>query len=404
MSSGAHSPTRPGADPERPVSTTLGDVTLADAASVKPGQRVGRYWLLDQLGRGGMGVVYLGYDSELHRKVAVKLLHDEPTGSIASPKRLLREAQALARLSHPNLVHVYDVGTVDGRVFMAMELVEGTSVTRWFKDRPRWKRVLEILVAAGRGLAAAHAAGIVHRDFKPGNVILGDDGVVRVLDFGLARVHGGHDDSRSSSTSIEIHPLPPELAAELEEEDEPLTVGVVVGTPAYMAPEQHTGGLATAKSDQYSFCVALYEGLYGERPFPRVAVPKLARLKKRRKLREPPAGVRIPGWLRRVVLKGLSPEPDDRYPSIEALLDKLHVTPAATKARWTVAVGAFGLVGVSAWMLGRSDVPTTQRCDAVGAAMDEVYNDARAEKIAAGFDATGLSYAVDTWRRLRPAV
>ena len=393
--------TEPSRAEEGEPEATLMDDGPAPAKELAPGQRVGRYFLLEPLGRGGMGVVYLGYDPELHRRVAVKVLHQREGGSIVNPRRLLREAQALAQVSHPNLVQVYDVGTVEGRVFMAMEVVPGRPLSKWFKDRPPWRAVLEVMVAAGRGLVAAHQAGIVHRDFKPGNVILGDDGSVRVLDFGLARVGAEveGDSTRSSSASLD---LPPELASELsDEDDEPLTRGTVVGTPAYMAPEQHVGEVATVLSDQYGFCVALYEGLYGHRPFPRVPIPKLARLKRQGRLREPPPGVRVPGWLRRVVLKGMAAEPTERFASMEALLERLEVTPTATKLRRVGAIGVVGLVGVTAWAAGRSEAGPSP-CDEPEAALAEVWSTARADRIEAAFEGTGMGHAGDTWRNLRP--
>lgn len=397
--------TEPGRAEDGEPDPTLVDEGTAPAKELAPGQRVGRYFLLEPLGRGGMGVVYLGYDPELHRRVAVKVLHQREGGSIVNPRRLLREAQALAQVSHPNLVQVYDVGTVDGRVFMAMEVVPGRSLSKWFQDRPPWRAVLEVMVAAGRGLVAAHEAGIIHRDFKPGNVILGDDGSVRVLDFGLARVGAEveGDSTRSNSASLD---LPPEVASELaselsDEDDEPLTRGTVVGTPAYMAPEQHVGEVATVLSDQYGFCVALYEGLYGHRPFPRVPIPKLARLKRQGRLREPPADVRVPGWLRRVVLKGMAADPAERFASMEALLERLEVTPPATKLRRVGAVAIVGVVGVTAWAAGRSEAGVSP-CDEPEAALADVWSTARADRIEAAFEGTGMGHAGDTWRNLRP--
>lgn len=404
VSAGGQPPT-----PRRPDREFIDDEPTAtdgehDPKRLGPGQRVGRYWLLEPVGRGGMGVVYLGYDPELHRKVAVKLLHEEPGGKFIEPRRLLREAQALAQVSHPNLIHVYDVGTFEGRVFMAMEMVAGRSLSKWFKERPPWQRVLEVMIAAGRGLVAAHGAGIVHRDLKPGNVILGDDGTVRVLDFGLARVKvdADGDSSRSNSTPVEF---PPALTAELADEDEePLTVGVVVGTPAYMAPEQHTGGLATVKSDQYAFCVTLYEGLYGERPWPRLPIRALAKLKRRGELRESPTDVNVPSWVRRVVLKGLSPDPDARFDSLDELLTRLTVRDRSSGLRWAAAVGAVAAVGTGAWLAGRAEVDAVLPCASAASALDGVWNEDRDQAIAAAFDATRLTYARATWQGLSPVV
>ena len=375
------------------------------------GHRLGRYWLLQPIGKGGMGVVYLGYDPELHRRVAVKVLLDTVPGDVNNPRRLLREAQALAQVSHPNLVQVYDVGSVDGRVFMAMELLNGRPLSKWFKEHPPWREVLRVMCAAGRGLVAAHAAGLVHRDLKPANVVLCEDGSVRVLDFGLARVGVGGEATGEFGVDTDAPALPPGLTAEMgnlaeDGEDGPLTVGGVVGTPAYMAPEQHAGRLATVKSDQYGFCIALYEGLYGARPFSGGSVRRLSRAKKDGKFAEAPAGTRVPGWVRRVVLKGLSPSPDERHVSMEALLDKLQVASPVSKLRLPAAVAFVGAVGVGAWAVGRADRGQEPEsiCARSDQAIVEVWNDTRAEQIGAAFRKTGVVYAADTWRRLQPIV
>src|SRR5262245_37690244 len=206
-----------------------------------------------------MGVVYAAYDPELDRRVALKLLH--AGGSVEARKRLLREAQAMARLAHPNVIAVHDVGTWGDEVFVAMEFVEGPTLAERVRDEePGWREVLDLYLQAGEGLAAAHVAGIVHRDFKPQNALVGRDGRVRVLDFGLARGTGA---------------LPPREAEEGPDSGAapgllvtPLTrSGSRMGTPAYMSPEQFEGLPADELSDQFSFCVALYEALYGERPF-----------------------------------------------------------------------------------------------------------------------------------------
>src|SRR5690349_17448959 len=198
----------------------------------EPGDTVGRFVVLQRLGEGGMGVVYTAYDPELDRKVAIKLLKSAEEGHA----RLLREAQAMARLQHPNVIAVHDVGTLPGnRVFVAMELVAGATLRGWLKAAPRaWREVIAIMRQAGVGLAAAHDAGLVHRDFKPDNVLVGDDGRVRVMDFGLARL--GAADPELSSGSHDTGPL-----------STPLTMaGTVVGTPAYMAPELFKGTSAEA--------------------------------------------------------------------------------------------------------------------------------------------------------------
>src|SRR5215470_5885792 len=228
------------------------------------GTQMDRYVLLERIGVGGMGEVYSAHDSELERKVALKLLHPESAKADASlgPRRLLREAQAMARLSHPNVVAIYDVGTFEDHVFIAMEYVAGRTLRHWLKEADRdWRQIVENFVEAGRGLGAAHAASVLHRDFKPENVLVGNDGRCRVLDFGLARAN----DRDPDQTEIEFAALTiskaKQLALELSR------TGAMVGTPAYMAPEQLLGQSVDARGDQFAFCVTLYEALYGERPF-----------------------------------------------------------------------------------------------------------------------------------------
>ena len=269
-------------------------------AMLPRGACVGRFVVVEELGRGGMAVVYRAYDPQLDRLVALKVVGPAPLDGIDRRRdrdRLLREAQALARLTHPNVVAVHDVGTVEGRVWIAMELVVGRSLGEVLAtDRPPPGRVLELFAAAGQGLAAAHRAGLVHRDFKPDNVAVGEDGRVRVLDFGLARAaveDGGDTDrawsglsaddleaSRSAVTlrlerspggdranAAEAEPTGEVRAVPRNRLDSAVTeVGKIVGTPGYMPPERLIG-VEDARADQFAFCVALFEGLYGARPF-----------------------------------------------------------------------------------------------------------------------------------------
>src|SRR5205814_3700317 len=243
---------------------TLGNATVpmprrTEAATMlAPGELVGRYRILHVLGSGGMGVVYAAFDPELQRQVALKLVRNEGAGVDDELRtRLTREAQAMARVRHPNVITVFDVGSWCGQLFVAMEAIDGSTLSTWLEVQPRSvAEILQVLHAAGRGLAAAHAAGLVHRDFKPDNVLIGADGRVCVTDFGLARPVTMREPSSPSHDG----------------DTEPWTLaltqaGTAVGTPAYMAPEQMRGDTADERADQFSFCVALFEALYGVRPF-----------------------------------------------------------------------------------------------------------------------------------------
>ncbi|NVB41252.1 protein kinase [Pseudenhygromyxa sp. WMMC2535] len=287
--------------------------------------RVGRYAIVRKLGAGGMGVVYVAYDERLDRRVALKLLRSD----MSSPKamaRLEREAQAMARLSHPNVLTIHEVGTHADQVFMAMEFVEGLDLRDWLTAEARpWRAVVEHFIQAGEGLAAAHAAGVVHRDFKPDNVLVGGDGRVRVADFGLAHSFGAPREADEGSAPA----------------NEPgLTwTGSVAGTPAYMPPEQYLGGRSDARSDQFSFCVALWEGLYGQRPFLSRNLVGLADAIMAGEIDEPSDDRGVPPWLRAAVLRGLARDPDQRWPSMRALLDALGDDPRRRWRRFGVALG-----------------------------------------------------------------
>ena len=279
-------------------------------------QRIGRYSVLRQLGEGGMGVVYAGYDKELDRKAAVKLLRAAGLPSEERRARILREAQGLARVSHPNVVSVYEVGETQGQVFIAMEFVDGTTLTDWQERSRRWDEVLKMYRAAGEGLEAAHQAGLVHRDFKPDNVLVGKDGRARVADFGLVRGLPSEEPPRPAPMSLIDRPLL----------DSPLTMqGAIMGTPAYMSPEQHRGELADSRSDQWSFCAALYEALYGSAPFAGETLAELSESVRAGRLRLAPRGKAIPARIELALRRGLSVAPTDRYPSMAVLLSALAV-------------------------------------------------------------------------------
>jgi serine/threonine protein kinase len=284
-----------------------------------------------------MGAVYAAHDPELERTVALKVLHVGPSRDEGALRtRLKREAQALARLSHPNVVSVYDVGTWRQGVFIAMELVEGATLRAWLQRPHDWRTIVDVFVSAGRGLEAAHRAGLVHRDFKPDNVLIGaeadsghaglDTGRVRVTDFGLARIAGLQESAAGQTDG----PLDLSITR----------TGTLLGTPAYMSPEQMFGRATDARTDIFSFCVSLYEALYGERPFAGENLASLRAAIVAQRVREPPRGRKVPGWLRRVLLRGLSATPDARVASMPALLAAL----TRDRQRWMPR--AVGIVAV----------------------------------------------------------
>jgi serine/threonine protein kinase len=314
------------------VDTPIGAV----GPRVHSGDRLGRFIILGQLGQGGMGVVLAAYDPSLDRRVAVKLLRPvrDGTGTASARSRLLREAQAMAQLSHPNVITVFETGelTVDGKqqVYLAMELVEGESLAKTLERlheqtlsiRERTRQVVALFVQAGRGLAAAHAAGLVHRDFKPDNVLVGRDGRVRVMDFGLARQMLGD----SSEAPVRLRETDTPMLAAITQ------AGNMVGTPPYMAPEQWQGHAVDPRTDQFSFCVALWEGIYGKRPF---AGETLHELMEAIVAADPVAPPKVESWvprrLRALVRRGLSSNPADRFPSMDALLAELDREPGGTE-------------------------------------------------------------------------
>jgi hypothetical protein len=306
--------TKTGATQEESYRGSLGNV-------LPKGTVVGRYILLEPIGEGGMGQVYAAYDPELNRKLAIKLL--QPRGEETKDEdrgRFVREGQAMARLSHPNVVAVHDVGSFGEAIFIAMDLVEGRTLDEWVEQtKPSWRDVSRVLLQAGHGLAAAHAAGVIHRDFKPRNILLGADGRVCVTDFGIATAVGGPE---------RVEPrIPKDLPLDRESSDMlsvPLTrYGHVVGTLAFMSPEQLRGQGIDARSDQFSYCVTFHEALYGEPPFGGETVAERYELIQTGVLRPVPPAAATPEWLRKLLVRGLAAKADDRYQSMDQLLAEI---------------------------------------------------------------------------------
>jgi tetratricopeptide (TPR) repeat protein len=377
------------------------EATVPEAADRAPpseprGGAIGRYVVLDVLGQGGMGVVYAAFDPQLDRKVAIKVLHRlGANASREAQDRLLREAQAMARLSHPNVVAVHDVGTFETSVFLAMEFVEGTTLKGWLQGEGSgrsWRARLEALKATGRGLAAAHAAGLVHRDFKPDNVLVGRDGRARVTDFGIAR-------STADACPAEPSGPPRVPRAARTPLGTPLTeTGSVLGTIGYMAPEQAVGAEADARSDQFSFCVTLYVALYGERPFRGETLEDYVEALAR-PVRDPPAGTKVPTWLRRVVVRGLQEDPARRYPSLEALLLALDQDPATTRRRWLVAAAAMVAAALVTGGLRYTTRHEARACLHAAPALAGVWDDEVKRDARDAFLATGAPNAADAFDR-----
>jgi serine/threonine protein kinase len=355
-----------------------------DAADSRPdwlvrGETIGRYIVLECLGVGGMGVIYSAWDPRLDRKLAIKVVRDRhgKLGSARGRARLLREGQALARLRHPNVISVHDVGTHEDRVFVAMEFVEGETLHRWLlrSPRPPVGQLIDVFLQVGRGLAAAHRAGLVHRDVKPDNMMLGDDGRVLVLDFGIARegLLGDDGDEPEEPTEAELQrdevptsdadaepreldePMPePGVPLQIHEDHTPLAqltrAGALVGTPAYMSPEQHRGLPLDARSDQFSFCVAMWEALNGDKPYGEGNREKLLARMRTGQLR-PFRNREVPRRIAVALRRGLSWSARERFESMEALLEALNPRAHALERRVWSSLGLGAAAGALAGAL-----------------------------------------------------
>jgi hypothetical protein len=322
----------------------------ADLAELEPGAVIARYRILGRLGAGGMGVVYRAHDAQLDRDVALKLLRIGEDGT-EGRTRMLREAKAAAKIRHPNVVTVYDAGEVFGRVFIAMELIDGVTLKAHFRGRKRaWREVVDIMLGAGEGLAAAHAASLVHRDFKPDNVLVEAGGRVRVLDFGLARPATDAEGPTIRATAVIPADGPPVMRTLTQ-------TGMLVGTPAYMAPEQHLARGVDARSDQFAYCVTLYECLYGQRPFAGDTQAELTMNVVEGRLQAPPRDRDVPPEIFGVLQRGLAVHPADRYDTLGELLAELRAIvrrhePRDRKGLYIAAALMLPLIGGLAFYAG----------------------------------------------------
>lgn len=405
------------------VDTSLGHSTAADSSDAETADErppsceatssgpssvprtIGRYVILGVLGSGGMGRVYEAYDAKLERRLALKVLHAtrfaaQNTGGCVQGRvddraqlRLLREGRAMARLEHENVVPVYDVGQDHGRLYLAMELMSGGSLRDWMSTHQSdfaWRRRLAIIIAAGRGLAAAHAAGMTHRDFKPDNVLLGAHGEVCVTDFGLVRSNDRvHAPGRLQS----------EQGVSADGVDLQTRVGSQVGTPAYMSPEQLDGREADPKSDQFSFCATAYEMLFGSRPFVAEDRRALRVNIAAQHLNASHVHHRIPGWIRQALLIGLREDPDRRFASLSDLLILLETRSARAKRLPALVVGglAVALAGLTAWASMSS---SSEPCPVPAARWAGVWDDAVRSDIGQSFRQTRRAHAAESLERI----
>jgi tetratricopeptide (TPR) repeat protein len=348
--------------------------------------RVGRYEIVDRIGGGGMGLVYAANDPDLDRKVALKVLHPRRAGDDRSRRRLIQEARALAKLDHPNLVKVHDILDLDGHSVVVMELVEGQTLAAWQAEAPRgWREVLAIYVQAIAGLAAAHGIHVIHRDFKPSNAMVGPDGRVRVLDFGLARLAETEDEARPAA------PVAPPADLTL--------TGDVMGTLGYSSPEQLRGDEVTAASDQFSVCVALHQAIEGTSPF--TGDTARERLDSIAAGPRPISDGRAPAWLRAAIARGLSADPSARYPSMADLLADL-VKPRGWR-RWRIPAGVAAIAGASVAVtlaLGGGDAAVADACDGGDDRITAVWDPAARRAVLDAIGAVASPYAEESRERV----
>jgi tetratricopeptide (TPR) repeat protein len=379
-----------------------GASTSGHDLAIGRGTVIGRYTLLERLGAGGMATVYSAHDTQLDRIVALKLLR--PHEDVAEVRaRLFLEAQAMARLSHPNVVTIYDVGVAsDGRVFLSMEIVGGGTLKAWLSEHKRaWPEIVKLLCEAGEGLAAAHGVGIVHRDFKLENVLIGVDGRPRVTDFGVASVTLSVPGA-SVTGDRRRESVPPPSATP---SGSSTMAGAAIGTPGYMAPEQYEGfDEIDERADVFAFSATLYRALYGEGPFMGDSVTAIAAATLAGQVRPPPKGSDVPLWVRRVLLRGLASERAARPRSMPILLAELRADPARRRRRWFAAGAAVLASSAALWTVHASGQKRVRECHAMADRFGGVWDSGRKDRIENAFRATHLVYAADTWSKVERAL
>jgi len=371
--------------------------TSPDGLEPEPGSQVGpstigRYEVRAELGRGGMGVVYRAHDPKLGRKVAIKLVGNQRRhASVQARERLAREARLMAQLSHPNVVEVFEIGTHGEQLFVAMELIDGEDLRAWSDDPSRTEdERLDAWTAAGRGLVAAHARGLVHRDFKPDNVMVGRDGRVRVLDFGLARAPGSVSASMDGPDGGELTASASSPGGLVSSDDRLTQTGLAMGTPAYMAPEQFRGAHPDPSCDQFAFCVTGFELLSGARPYAGETFAALARSTARGEI-DPAQAAKVPPRILRVLRRGLSVAPGSRFESMEALLAELDRVRRGRRGPAIVGTALVGLGAVGLVVALREPEPGS--CPPYEEARASVWPAAGRAAIEEAFTRTGLEYA-----------
>jgi tetratricopeptide (TPR) repeat protein/tRNA A-37 threonylcarbamoyl transferase component Bud32 len=353
-------------------------------SSIQKGEALDRYVILDRLGAGGMGEVFSAWDPVLDRKVAVKVLRPDFEGSELGEElkeRLLHEAQALAKLSHPNVVTVHDVGLAGDRVYLAMEFAEGRTLKQWLEQKPKpsWQSTLEVFLAAGEGLVAAHTQGITHRDFKPDNVVVGSEGRVRVMDFGLAHGRTEKTDTPGGTRRSITGP------------------GAMLGTPAYMSPEALHGQATDFRSDEFGFCVALFEAFYGFRPFEGATPGALVVEIEANRVRPAPRDTKVPRRIHQLLLKGLRSNPAERFQTMRALLIQLGRRRSAQEQRLAVgSVAALAVLAAALTLLATYRART--RCADVDQRLRSVWDPSVKKTVRQAFEATQKPWAGAAWR------